>query len=416
MNDSPYQKDPVNQSLRVAYVLWRFPELSHTFVTSEVLALRQRGVRVPVFSLLSARDQVRSESSRQVCAQDTYYPRLTSMLSLNAQALITHWCGYLQAGSAFLNVCQMGSRAITRAIALFPRCVEIGMLCKRMGMSHVHTHWPGLPVFAAQVVASIAEVPFSFTIHTPQDAESPETAHQLRKASFVRCDTRLGQRLLQSRMPGAGPKLKMVRSINPNPLTNHAKADNNYILAAARLIPMKGITYLIHACAILKKRGLNFHCIVIGDGPLRESLIQETISLGVEGSVVLMGPLPHERYIEYLSECSMFVMPSILGAKGVESTDGLPTVILEAMSMGKPVVATDAGAISEVVIEGVTGLMVPQHDAKSLADALEKLLLNIEVRQNLGKNGLTLSQTEFDSQKVGTQLLNLFRNYSARCN
>ena len=413
MNISSSQGTAIDQSLCVAYILRRFPVLTHTFVTSEILALRQMGVRVPVFSLLGARDSVRSASSQEVCAKDVYYPRMISptIISSQVRALVADPHRYLQAVSAIADIREMGAGVVARAIALFPKCVAIGIMCKRMGVSHIHTHWPGLPVFGAQVTASICNTPFSFTIHTPQDAKLPGLEKQVSKASFVRCDTRLGQQLVSKRVPSMAYRLRMVRTIKPSNYCDVSTADGGYMLVVARLVPKKGIIYLLQACSLLEERGVDFRCVVIGDGPLHADLVQEAVSLGLESKVDFVGALSYECTHEWIAKCSFLVMPSV---EAVNDVDGLPTVILEATSAGKPVIATSVAAIPEIILDGYTGLVVPQRDVEGLADALERLLANPELRRTLGKNALALSQQEFDHQKAAAQLLNLFRDYSVR--
>ena len=406
----------MDQSLCVAYVLWRFPVLSHTFVASEILALRQMGVRVLVFSLLGARDTVRSASSQKVCAKDMYYSRLISpaIIASQAQALVANPFGYAQALSAIMDVREMGGAIVARAMALFPKCVAIGMMCKRIGVSHLHAHWQGLPVFGAQVAASIRGVPFSFSMHSLRDANYPGLGKQVRRASFVRYNSRRGQQMLVTRFPEMTHKLKMVRTVNPGNLRELAITDGGYMLAVGRLTAVKGLTYLIQACSLLHMRGVNCRCVVIGDGPLRADLIREAISLGLENRVEFMGALPHERVLEYVARCSFLVAPSVQGPDIDEVNEGLPTVIIEAMSAGKPVIATDAGAISELVVDERTGLLVPQRDVDRLADALERLILHSELRRALGENALMLAQAEFDNQEVARQLLDLFRDHSVQ--
>jgi glycosyltransferase involved in cell wall biosynthesis len=208
-------------------------------------------------------------------------------------------------------------------------------------------------------------------------------------------------------------KLRLARSINPCNWYDKNTPDKGYILAVARLIPMKGITYLIQACANLNKRGLDFLCMIIGDGPLFANLMQEATSLGLEGKVKFMGALPHEQYVKYLANCSFLVVPSVNEPNSLEKIDGLPTVIIEAMSAGKPVVATPIAAIPEIIIDGQTGLLVPCRDVERLTDALERLLINPKLRQTLGKNAFTLSKQEFDHKIVSSQLLSLFYEHKS---
>ena len=102
------------------------------------------------------------------------------------------------------------------------------------------------------------------------------------------------------------------------------------------------------------------------------------------------------------------MMPSVDARGESERTDGLPTVIIEAMSLGKPVIGTNVSAIPELVLDNETGFLVTARDVEGLANAIEKLITNPDLRKTMGANALAMLQKEFDAQKAVKQLLTLF--------
>ncbi|AQS59570.1 glycosyl transferase family 1 [Desulforamulus ferrireducens] len=143
----------------------------------------------------------------------------------------------------------------------------------------------------------------------------------------------------------------------------------------ARLAPQKGVTYFLKAASLLKEYQVNF--LVVGDGPLRESLEQEVIELGLQKRVVFTGN--RENIADILSMMDIFVLPSV--------TEGLPLTILEAMAAGKPVVATRVGGVPEAIVEGKTGLVVAPRDPEALAVALAGMLSERDKLIRMGLNG-----------------------------
>ncbi len=143
----------------------------------------------------------------------------------------------------------------------------------------------------------------------------------------------------------------------------------------ARLAPQKGVSYFLKAASLLKEYQVNF--LVVGDGPLRETLEQEATELGLQNRVIFAGQ--RENIAEILSVLDIYVLPSV--------TEGLPLTILEAMAAGKPVVATRVGGVPEAIAEGKTGLVVPSRDPEALAVALAGLIGERDRLIRMGANG-----------------------------
>jgi len=157
-----------------------------------------------------------------------------------------------------------------------------------------------------------------------------------------------------------------------------------------RLVPAKGIEYLIEAASYLKKQYQNLKLIIVGDGYLADSLRQKALELGMNNIVIFTG---ERRDIPDILSCiSIFVMPSL--------AEGLPNSLLEAMAMGKPVVATEVGGTAEIVKHDVNGLLVPPGNSKSLAEAITLLLENTSLSANIGQTA-----RDFISQNYGIETI-----------
>jgi colanic acid/amylovoran biosynthesis glycosyltransferase len=148
--------------------------------------------------------------------------------------------------------------------------------------------------------------------------------------------------------------------------------------------------------------------VVIGGGPLRAPLARKAAQLGVADKVSWLGPTAHAEVKYWMRRASIFCLPSCTAANG--DAEGLGLVLLEAAASGVPVVATRHGGIPEAVLDGVTGLLVPERDAQQLAAALDALLSSPDMRSNLRAQARQFVQTRFD---LFRQTQSLEKHYEA---
>jgi glycosyltransferase involved in cell wall biosynthesis len=164
------------------------------------------------------------------------------------------------------------------------------------------------------------------------------------------------------------------------------------VLSVGRLVERKGVRYLIEALHQLPSE-LSARLIVIGDGPEREQLTADAVGLGLADRVEFRGWVNPEDLGRAYSEASLFALPAVVDARG--DTEGLGMVLLEAMSYGKPVVATPLGGITDIVENERTGLLVPPNNASALANAIERLASDPVLARTLGEAGRDYALTNF---------------------
>jgi colanic acid/amylovoran biosynthesis glycosyltransferase len=178
------------------------------------------------------------------------------------------------------------------------------------------------------------------------------------------------------------------------------------VVAVGRLVEKKGFAGLVEACAVLARRGRRLRCLIVGEGELEGDLRRQIAAAGVDDVVELVGPRPQAEVIRIVRDAAVFAAPCVVGSDG--NRDGLPTVLLEAMALGTPCVSTDVTGIPEVVRDGETGLIVPQHDPESLATALERLLDSPELRTKLAHEARALIEREFDIHRNTARMRKIF--------
>ena len=177
------------------------------------------------------------------------------------------------------------------------------------------------------------------------------------------------------------------------------------LVSVGRCIEKKGFADLIDACALLRERGLDFECTILGGGPLEAPLRARIAERSLQGIVSLPGPRPQEEVRRLLTEARIFVLACATEPDG--GMDTLPTVIVEAMAAGLPVVSTRLAAVPEMVEHGVTGLLVGEKQPAALADALEILLRDPAKAERFGASGKTAAAERFAAEVTAAQLRKL---------
>jgi glycosyltransferase involved in cell wall biosynthesis len=289
----------------------------------------------------------------------------------------------------------------------------------RRGVTHFHVHFARHAAHTGIFIKAISKISFSFTAHAQDfmvDVGSDELLREMcREAAFVVAVSDYSRELLVQKCPDSASKIHRVynginlQKFNTAPSRSHDVPPR--ILSVGRLIEFKGFPDLIAACAELKKRGIEFQCEIIGEGPLREKLQNAITVAGLDGIVRLLGALSQEEVLRRLVDCDVFALPSIVDNKG--ASDILPTVILEAMAAARPVVSTRLAGIPEMVRDGESGLLVAPGDVVALADALESLLRDPQLRERFGAAGRRVVEDKFDVDKNAAQLLQLFEAAAA---
>jgi glycosyltransferase involved in cell wall biosynthesis len=178
------------------------------------------------------------------------------------------------------------------------------------------------------------------------------------------------------------------------------------ILAVGQLLERKGMRYLVDACRLLKRKGMEFRCHIVGDGKELKLLTEMIVEYELTEFVILLGRQPQECVKKLLQEASIFVLPSIVTEFG--GREGIPVALMEAMAMQLPVVSTKTVGIPELIENGKEGLLVEQKNPEELASALEFLLKSSEVRIEMGRRGREKVTQQFNIDHVPALFQDIF--------
>ena len=379
-----------------AYLFERFPSFGQTFCYREVAELARQGVTPPIFSVRNPKDEPLQDWDARIVKRVHYLPEERELLddvrrASKKRKLTPEIVAALD---------EWGRR--TDFLRLY-QAVYVGLRLQEMGIGHVHAHFMGMAARTAFWIHKFFPVTFSFTAHA-NDIFAPRNFEigldkLVDTARVIVTVSDYAKKFLQEHFPERANRVRRI--YNGLNLAEFGPADFSsappLILAVGRLIAKKGFADLIRACALIAGRGKSFRCEIIGEGPLENELREQIERLNLQDRVALSGAKPQLEVRQRLATANVFALPSIIDSDG--GMDNLPTVIMEAMATGLPVVSTRIGGIPEMVVENETGFLVQPNDAAALADAIEKVIDDRLLAQKLGQAGYQRAQELFPIEK-----------------
>jgi len=305
----------------------------------------------------------------------------------------------------------ISSRSLTVAIknlAVVPKALWLARVAVRWRADHMHCHWAGTTATMTMVASWRSGIPWSFTAHRWDIVENNLLATKAASASFVRLISRDGLKIARALGLGSANNTRVIHMGVPIPnRVRRRYGPRPVVLCPARLVEVKGHRFLLEAWRILQRRGLNAELWLAGHGELRPRLEMLTKALGLAGSVKFLGVVPHGDLLKIYAEApvSAVVLASIDLGSGVH--EGIPIALIEAMSYGIPVVATATGGTPELLVPGA-GLLVPPADPTALADALQSLLRDAKLSEQLRDSGRQRVLEAYDIFQVAAELVKEF--------
>lgn len=404
----------------------RFPALTETFIYREIAAVEEAGVGVVPMALFKG----------EVGALQPELAKLSRTFSVLASSPLQCIAGVVQMTTAspgrtlkalwiLLRSC-VGGRArfsyVGRCLATAFVAGGLHRMLRREGLTHVHAHFASYPALAAWFLHIVdRRITYSVTGHAHDLFEvDPMLRAKLCDAEAVFCISDYNRRWIRERLGVPDERLRVVRCgvdlavFKPDELAREdASSRPLRIASVGSLQEYKGHDVLIRAVAELRERGVDVHCEILGGGPLEDVLLGLTHDLSVSDRVILLGGLARDDVISALGRADVFCLASRRVASG--RMEGVPVAIMEASGMGLPVVSTNLSGVPEVVVDGETGFLVPPEDPVALADALEKLDGDDQLRVRMGLSGRSLMEDHFELFQNGRLLAQWFgRAASAR--
>jgi len=389
----------------IGYVVSTFPALTETFIAREIEALKCRGFTVVVFairrpSLILSGWTPSSEETLRSCVY-ARPDRLFRHLLLNLWAAFLHPVRYFSTLRVFArNWAELEPGAFARLLYHFACGVGFSSEMRRLQIEHLHCHFASA-CSVALATHLFSGITFSFTAHASSDLFVKPVLLPVKVRHAVRvvpvCE--YSKRYLDS-ITGFAYSDKLHRIYNGVDLGEASRLSSTTqdgvvedtrssgllrLLSVGSLVGVKGHITLIEVCQRLRQEGYPVECEIIGGGLDAGLLTRRIQEAGLTGIVELTGPKPLAEVYAAMRRADAFVLLSEIGVNGYR--DGFPTVLLEAMAMGLPIVATWMSGIPEMVEDQVTGILVPERDPFAAHRAIRRLLEDPTLRARMGAAG-----------------------------
>jgi glycosyltransferase involved in cell wall biosynthesis len=395
----------------VAYLFERFPSFGQTFCYREVAELERQGTKVRIFSIRPPVNEPAQDWDKRLVEQVHYLPEEKALVAEVDSALRRKAVG----NEARAAVQKWGRQA--DFLRLY-QAIYVGTRMQQEGIRHIHAHFAGMAARTAFWIKQFFDIPYSFTAHANDIFAPRDFVVSLPKlmeaAAAIVTVSDYAANDLRTRFPESAARVHRVYNgvrlsrFHPTDLGSGTPA----IISIGRLIEKKGFADLISACALLTSRRRAFACEIIGEGPLEESLRAQIASAGLEACVRLAGPQTQAEVALRLAHATIFVLPCTREADG--GMDNLPTVIMEAMAAGLPVISTPLAGIPEMVEPEVNGELVPERDPAAICAAMERLISDPERARRLGDRGRQIAREKFSIETSAGALRELFEKLASQ--
>jgi colanic acid/amylovoran biosynthesis glycosyltransferase len=372
--------------MKLGYLVSQYPALSHTFILHEVRALRRRGVDIRMVSVrrcdrpLSALNPAEAEEAARTFS--VMGAGVLRALLANLRTLVRHPLGYARGLTYAWRLSRGTPRLIAMYTAYFLEGVVAGDYFEQQGVSDIHTHFSSTVLL---LLSRTFRVRYSFTAHGSGefvDVVGFHLAEKVAGATFVATVSQYGMsQVMNASHPEHWHKI-VVLPLGVDVEAFRARGPRQRcpgefrLISVGRLSAPKGYPILVEAVSLLRERGRAVTLTLVGEGDQR-GVVESSIALhGLGEWVRLAGACNHEQIVDYYDRSDAFVLSSFL--------EGVPVVLMEAMAMELPCIATWITGIPEIIERDAEGLLVPPASASAIADAVERLMDDPEAAQRLG--------------------------------
>jgi len=420
----------------IGYVLKGYPRISELFIASEIYRLEQLGLPLQIYVLKPADESTRHPVVDQISARVEYAPATDSL----SRSGLPSWL-YRNGGAFVAPVLRLALRHPVRVLRTVteaarqswrarrggrPRTIYVkeflqaGWLADTIlrsgGVRRLHAHFAHGTTTVTWLAASLLDVPFSFTGHAKDiylESLNPAglLARKMNAATAVVTCTGANVDHLRSLVPevpvhlayhGLNAEFSALIAEAP-PATPPSRAR---LVSVGRLVRKKGFDVLLEAVALLRDRGLDLEVVIAGEDGNEVNAVRRLVStLGLEASVTFLGPLSQAELLREYRRSSLFALACRVGEDG--DRDGIPNVLVEAMAAGLPVVSTTISGIPELITDEETGLLVPPEDPQALADAIDRLTTDVDLRQRLAVAAQKRVAEDFDGSVLASRMAEL---------
>ncbi|MBX3621804.1 MAG: glycosyltransferase family 4 protein [Rhizobacter sp.] len=360
---------------RIAYIVNQYPKVSHSFIRREISALERLGLQVERMSIRGWNDTLVDADDLQERKITRYALQggVLSLLIAMAAMLVSHPVRFFRALMLATRMGVRSDRAMPYHWVYFGEACVVARWLAELRVDHLHAHFGTNSAEVAMLAGLLADKPYSFTAHGPEEFDRPQFAglgEKIRRAAFVVAISSYGRsQLFRWVDHSQWSKVHVVHCGLDAAFHRDASSACEpaaRLVCVGRICEQKGQLLLVAAMRKVLDRGVAFELVLAGDGEMRgdvESLVKE---LGLERQVRITGWISGDQVRAEILRSRALVLASF--------AEGLPVVIMEAMALRRPVLSTYVAGIPELVLQGEAGWLFPAGDVDELADAIVRCL------------------------------------------
>jgi glycosyltransferase involved in cell wall biosynthesis len=399
---------------RVVYFVPEFPRISETFIERELAKLIDLDhLAITILALSKA-----SGSTSSAVLAHTVYNRLSP-------ADVVYGLAYLltrprQAYYCLKLALELPKQSLWARVYFFSKTLGYTHILAGLKPQHIHAHFLAWPSTTVLMAAHLLGIPFSISAHARDVfVEGELVTHKIKTAKFISiCNSYAYTKAVE--LAGAtvdSSRIKLIyHGLDPQmfdsppttPRLTESATCPALFLGGTRLVEKKGLKYMIEASRLLRDRGIVHRVDLVGPGDLYVTLGNLIADLKLQDTVFIHGGgkgTPFKEVLDYYKKADLFVFPAIETGSG--DVDGVPTVVIEAAMAKLPIITTAAGGITDLIEDGVTGIIIAQKDPEAIANSVERLLADKGLAANLAQTAYAKAVTMFDLAKNIGQLESL---------
>lgn len=407
LQDTP---SPQLQTGPIAYLTGEYPKVSHTFIQREIAALRALGTEVETCTVRRANpkdvvgEDQKTEEAKTFCILETARAP-HRLIGAHLKALRTAPGRWFSALRLAWHTRSPGAKALLYQLFYFAEAGVLAAHLKAKGVVHLHNHFGNSSCTVAMLTSEISGIPYSFTEHGPALFFEPMRwridEKVARARSIVAISHFCRSQLMLFSDQKHWPRISIVHcGVDPDRYGRKPrKSFGKHVLFVGRLDAVKGAPLLLQAFAALRTDHPDATLTLIGDGADRPTLEAQAQALDLRDAVTFAGYQPQEAVADFLEEADFLVLPSF--------AEGVPVVLMEAMASRIPVIATQVAGVSELIINGETGFVVPPGDVPTLIQKMHTLLSDPDLCRRMGTAGRQKVRTDFNTMNEAAWLRTL---------
>ena len=397
--------------LQVAYLINQYPMVSHSFIRREIHALERLGIGVRRVAVRGWDGPLADPQDEQERTQTRFLLRegLAGLVAPVWQTLVSSPKRFAQALSLALRCALVSDKSLPHHLAYLAEACLLLTWLREWQVVHLHAHFGTNGAQVAMLAQSLGGPSFSFTVHGPEEFDKPQAlslAEKVRRAAFVVAISSFGRSQIFRWVTHAHwPRIHVVHCGLEQAFHAGAAspaASSPRLVCVGRLCEQKGQLLLMEAAHLLKQRGIAFKLVLAGDGEMRADVEAAIERHGLHDQVRITGWISGSQVRDELLAARALVLPSF--------AEGLPVVIMEAMSLRRPVLGTFVAGIPELVQPGESGWLFPAGDVQSLAAAMQECLQTPDdVLARMGEAARQRVLVRHDIDTEAAKLAALFR-------